>query len=82
MPGLTGNFDESEHPTLLFFKTQEIQMTKIFTRLMMDDSGATAIEYGLIASLIAVAIISGATSLGSALNTKFANLATNVKNGK
>ena len=39
-----------------------------------DDSAATAIEYGLIASLIAVAIIAGATALGTALNTTFTTL--------
>lgn len=57
-------------------------MTKLFARLLKDESGATAIEYGLIATLVAVAIITGATQLGTALNTKFANLASNVTNGK
>ncbi|MDO9417854.1 Flp family type IVb pilin [Pararhizobium sp.] len=49
-------------------------MTKIFARLMKDESGATAIEYGLIAALISVALIAGATTLGTALNTQFTNL--------
>lgn len=53
-------------------------MTKLLTRLMKDESGATAIEYGLIAALIGVAIITGARSLGSALNNKFSNLATTI----
>jgi pilus assembly protein Flp/PilA len=44
-----------------------------------DESGATAIEYGLIASLIAVAIIAGATALGTSLNTTFNNLSTKMK---
>jgi len=44
-----------------------------------DESGATAIEYGLIASLIAVAIIAGATALGTALNTTFNTLSTKMK---
>ena len=57
-------------------------MTKIFARLMKDESGATAIEYGLIATLIAVAIITGAGQLGNALNTKFATLAGNVTSSK
>ncbi len=35
-------------------------MTKIFARFLKDESGATAIEYGLIAALISVAIIGGA----------------------
>ncbi|MCD2178958.1 Flp family type IVb pilin [Rhizobium sp. C1] len=53
-------------------------MTKLLARLMKDESGATAIEYGLIAALIGVAIITGARSLGGALNNKFVNIATTV----
>lgn len=53
-------------------------MTKIFARFMKDESGATAIEYGLIAALISVALITGATALGSALNTQFQNLSTHL----
>ena len=49
-------------------------MTKIFARLMKDESGATAIEYGLIAALISVALITGATALGNSLNTTFNKL--------
>lgn len=50
-------------------------MTKIFTRLLKDESGATAIEYGLIAALISVALITGAGLLGDTLNTTFRNIA-------
>ncbi len=53
-------------------------MTKIFARFMKDESGATAIEYGLIAALISVALITGATALGSALNTQFVSLGTKM----
>ncbi|WP_018688841.1 Flp family type IVb pilin [Ahrensia kielensis] len=53
----------------------------MFTRFIKDESGATAIEYGLIAALIAVAIIAGATSLGSQLNAKFDSIATTVETG-
>lgn len=49
-------------------------MTKLFTRFMKDESGATAIEYGLIAALISVALITGATTLGKSLNNQFADL--------
>lgn len=49
-------------------------MIKIFTRLMKDESGATAIEYGLIAALISVAIIAGAQSVGTNLGQMFTNL--------
>jgi pilus assembly protein Flp/PilA len=51
-------------------------MTKIFARLLKDESGATAIEYGLIAALISVALITGATALGGSLNNQFTNLAS------
>jgi pilus assembly protein Flp/PilA len=46
-------------------------MKALLTRFARDESGATAIEYGLIASLVGVAIIVGATTLGSKLNTTF-----------
>ena len=49
-------------------------MTKIFARLMKDESGATAIEYGLIAALISVALIAGASALGTSLNDQFTGL--------
>jgi pilus assembly protein Flp/PilA len=55
-------------------------MNKFFTRFAKDESGATAIEYGLIAALIAVVIISGAGALGNALNTKFQTISTSVGN--
>ena len=43
----------------------------LWTRFLHDDSGATAIEYGLIAGLIAVVIIGSVSSLGTKLTTKF-----------
>jgi pilus assembly protein Flp/PilA len=43
-------------------------MTKFITRFANDESGATAIEYGLIAALIAVVIIGGLTAIGNNLN--------------
>ncbi|GLS01658.1 hypothetical protein GCM10007859_16740 [Brevundimonas denitrificans] len=46
-------------------------MTKFVSKFMSDESGATAIEYGLIAALIAVVIISAVTALGSTIKTKF-----------
>jgi len=53
-------------------------MQKIVTRFVQDDSGATAIEYGLIAALIAVALITGATALGDNLNSKFNDISAKV----
>jgi pilus assembly protein Flp/PilA len=54
-------------------------MTKLH-QFIRDDSGATAIEYGLIAALIALAIVAGATSLGTSLNTMFGDAATTLDN--
>lgn len=53
-------------------------MSKLVARFAKDESGATAIEYGLIAALIALAIMVGATALGNALNAKFDSIATSV----
>lgn len=50
----------------------------IIIRFLKDRSGATAIEYGLIAALIALAIIVGAGALGNSLNAKFRNIATKI----
>ena len=50
----------------------------IFTRFIKDESGATAIEYGLIAALIAVGIIAAATTLGGNLSTLFNNIAARL----
>ena len=44
---------------------------KIFARFAQDESGATAIEYGLIAALISVGIIAAVTTLGGNLQTVF-----------
>lgn len=54
-------------------------MIEVSMRLWRDESGATAIEYGLIASLVAVAIITGAGKLGGNLNNTFTNLAGKMK---
>ena len=53
-------------------------MLAIFHRLCKDPSGVTAIEYGLIASLIAIAIITATTLVGSDLNIVFQNIASNL----
>ena len=54
-------------------------MTNLFSRFVRDESGATAIEYGLIAALIAVVIITGLTTVGTTLNTKFSTIATSLR---
>ncbi|MEA2906183.1 MAG: pilus assembly protein Flp/PilA [Alphaproteobacteria bacterium] len=53
-------------------------MSKVL-RFLRDDSGATAIEYGLIAAGIAVAIIATVQGLGSNLNTTFTSVQTALK---
>ena len=54
-------------------------MSKLFARFVKDESGATAIEYGLIAAGIALAIITVVNNLGSSLNTKFGSISTSLK---
>jgi pilus assembly protein Flp/PilA len=49
-------------------------MNNLVTRFLKDQSGATAIEYGLIAAGISVAIIAVVQGIGTALNTKFTTL--------
>ncbi|MDB5662932.1 MAG: Flp family type IVb pilin [Sphingomonas bacterium] len=53
----------------------------VFKKLLRNDKGATAIEYGLIAALIAVAAITAMSSLGSQLTNTFNNVTTNMKSG-
>jgi pilus assembly protein Flp/PilA len=54
-------------------------MTTILLRFLQDDTGATAIEYGLIAAGIAVAIIVAVQTLGTNLNTTFSSVSTALK---
>ncbi|MEY3552640.1 MAG: hypothetical protein RL735_988 [Pseudomonadota bacterium] len=51
----------------------------VITRFLKDQSGATAIEYGLIAGLISVVIITAITTIGTSLTTKFNEVATALK---
>ena len=53
-------------------------MRTLLARFACDNSGATAIEYGLIASLIAVAIIAAVTTVGTKLTTTFNEVAGNL----
>ncbi len=56
-----------------------IMLLRTLRRLSKNRSGATAIEYGLIAALIGVAIIGGATALGGALNTMFEDVGSTLE---
>lgn len=53
-------------------------MQNFVAKFLKDESGATAIEYGLIASGIAVACILAIDAVGTALNTMFTNISTNL----
>jgi pilus assembly protein Flp/PilA len=54
-------------------------MTNLMNRFVKDESGATAIEYGLIAALIAVVIIGVLTTIGTNLNTKLTSVSNALK---
>jgi pilus assembly protein Flp/PilA len=55
-------------------------MKDLVRRFVRDESGATAIEYGLIAAGIAVAIIVAVNSVGSQLNTTFSSVSSSMAN--
>jgi pilus assembly protein Flp/PilA len=57
----------------------EPAMSNLVTRFLKNESGATAIEYGLIAAGISVAIIAVVQGLGSKLNTTFTSVQTALK---
>ena len=54
-------------------------MNRFLSKFWVDDSGATAIEYGLIAAGISLAIIAVVNGLGTNLNTKFTDINTSLK---
>jgi len=54
-------------------------MKSYVVRFLKDESGATAIEYGLIAALIAVAIIGGVRALGTNIGATFNNVSNAIK---
>jgi pilus assembly protein Flp/PilA len=54
-------------------------MKNLIARFVKDESGATAIEYGLIAAGISLAIIAVVNGIGSSLNTKFTSINASLK---
>jgi pilus assembly protein Flp/PilA len=54
-------------------------MKNLIARFVKDQSGATAIEYGLIAAGISLAIIAAVNGLGTKLNTQFSSINTSLK---
>lgn len=63
----------------LIERQREFSMRRVFLRFLSDQSGATAIEYALIACGIALAIITAVQSIGPTLNTKFTAVSTSLK---
>ena len=59
-------------------KGANLNATKLLRAFSKDESGATAIEYGLIAALIAVVIIGALTAIGTRLSTAFNTISTNI----
>ena len=53
-------------------------MQNLISRFVANESGVTAIEYGLIAALIAVVIIGGVTAVGTKLSTTFSTIASSL----
>jgi pilus assembly protein Flp/PilA len=56
-------------------------MSKFVTRFLKDESGATAIEYGLIAALVAVVLVTALTALGGQLSAVFHNVTQQLAPG-
>lgn len=57
-------------------------MISLFNRFVQGESGATAIEYGLIAAVIGVGIITALTNVKTSLNTKFTTISTELDKAK
>ena len=58
---------------------QEGVIMTLVKRFLHNESGATAIEYGLIAGLISVVILTALKTIGTRMNTKFTNIGTNLQ---
>ena len=60
-------------------RQMEAGLRRSFLKFLSDQSGATAIEYGLIAAGISIAIVAVVNGLGTNLNTKFDSINTSLK---
>jgi pilus assembly protein Flp/PilA len=60
-------------------RSEDLIMKNTLKNFLTDETGATAIEYGLIAAGIALAIITVVNGLGSKLNSKFASISASLK---
>jgi len=63
-----------------FCKIEENKMLKQIKSFVADENGATLIEYGLVAALIAIVAIVAMTNIGKNVNVKFSNVATTLQN--
>jgi pilus assembly protein Flp/PilA len=61
------------------WRRQEFEMRKLLARFFRDESGATAIEYCLIAAGISITIVTIVNGMGTALNTKYTSVSTALK---
>jgi len=64
---------------LITHNNQEVELKRTVLNFLSDESGATAIEYGLIAAGISLAIIAIVNGLGANLNTKFTDINSSLK---
>jgi pilus assembly protein Flp/PilA len=77
---ISASFTQRSQRTVLpINKKGLILMTTLFKQFLRNEAGATAIEYGLIAALIAVVIITGVTAVGTKLSTTFVNLSGTLR---
>jgi pilus assembly protein Flp/PilA len=60
-------------------RRQEFFMRRLLARFVDDESGATAIEYCLIATGLSIVIVTAVNGIGSALSTKFSDISTSLK---
>jgi pilus assembly protein Flp/PilA len=60
-------------------QVQEAGLKNALLKILSDESGATAIEYGLIAAGISIAILAAVNGLGSNLNTMFSSVNSSLK---
>lgn len=72
----SGLLDQLRQPRV---DLKELPMKTLFVRFVKNESGATAIEYGLIAAGISVAIIAVVNGLGTTLNAKFTSISSQLK---
>jgi len=56
-----------------------VKIVKTWLGIKSDNRGVTALEYGLIAAVVAIVMVAGASTLGNKLSSGFSNISTNLK---